>query len=182
MPIDKEKNKIPLRVEYLGMDLSISDSETDNLQYFNWCANHEFRLQSCSACSLLRYPPTTACPWCSCPDSQWIPVETKGVVHSYTEVHHAIQSGFKQHSPYIVLLVELETQRGMPSSDEALRIIGNLAVSNGDLAPPDMIKRVGIGTRVRMVFKDLAPGLALPMWAVDEAAVQPSSIWRYPQE
>ena len=44
-----------------------------------------------------------------------------------------------------------------------------------------MVRKVGIGTRVRMVFSDVAPGLALPQWTIDEAA--PAAMpWRYPQE
>jgi len=45
-----------------------------------------------------------------------------------------------------------------------------------------MVRRVGIGTRVRMVFCDVGPGLALPQWTIDEAATQPATVWRYPQE
>ena len=45
-----------------------------------------------------------------------------------------------------------------------------------------MVRRVGIGTRVRMVFTDVAPGLALPQWTIDEGATQPDKPWRYPQE
>jgi hypothetical protein len=33
-----------------------------------------------------------------------------------------------------------------------------------------------------MVFSDVAPGLALPQWTIDERAPQPASPWRYPQE
>jgi len=35
---------------------------------------------------------------------------------------------------------------------------------------------------VRMVFSDVAPGLALPQWTLDEGAVQPAKPWRYPQD
>jgi hypothetical protein len=45
-----------------------------------------------------------------------------------------------------------------------------------------MVKRVGIGTRVRMVFTDVAPGLSLPQWTIDDTAKQPDKLWRYPQE
>ena len=48
-------------------------------------------------------------------------------MHSYTEVHHAIQPAFREHTPYMVLLVDLDTQKGEPTPDEALRVIGNLA-------------------------------------------------------
>ena len=103
-------------------------------------------------------------------------------MHSYTEVHHAIQPAFKVHTPYLVLLVDLDTQKGKPTEDEALRVLANLATPDGKLAPADMVKKVGIGTRVRMVFTDVAPGLALPQWTIDEAATQPEKPWRYPQE
>ena len=60
------------------------------------------------------------------PESTWRQVEGKGAVHSYTEVHHAIQPAFRDHTPYMVLLVDLDTQKGEPTPDEALRVIGNL--------------------------------------------------------
>ena len=91
-----------------------------------------------------------------------MPVEGKGAVHSYTEVHHAIQPAFKAHTPYLVLLVDLDTQKGKPTKDEALRVVGNLTTPDGKLAPPDMVKKVGIGTRVRMVFADVGAGARNP--------------------
>ena len=173
---------MPIAGEYLGMGLKVDDLDGENVAYFKHCAEHRFHLQQCSGCELKRYPPTTACPWCMTLESTWRRVEGKGAVHSYTEVHHAIQPAFKEHTPYMVLLVDLDTQKGEPTADEALRVIGNLCTPDGQLAPPDMVKRVGIGTRVRMVFSDVAEGLALPQWTIDETAQQPSAIWRYPQE
>ena len=171
-----------IKADYLGMALSLDDLDVENLAYFQNCAAHNFHLQQCAACNLLRYPPTTACPWCMSPKSEWVPVEGKGAVHSYTEVHHAIQPAFKGHLPYLILLVDLDTQKGKPTEHEALRVVGNLATSQGKLAPPEMVERVGIGTRVSIVFADAAPGLALPHWTIDESAVQPGEPWRYPQE
>jgi hypothetical protein len=151
-----------IQANYLGMPLQIADLDHENLDYFRHCAAHDFHLQACAGCGRLRYPPTTACPWCQTLESTWTKVEGKGAVHSYTEVHH--------------------TQKGEPTPDEALRVIGNLCTPDGRLAPPEMVKRVGIGTRVRMVFSDVAEGLALPQWTIDETATQPANVWRYPQE
>lgn len=171
-----------ISADYLGMPLEINDLDHENLDYFSYCAKHEFRLQRCCSCRLLRYPPATACPWCTEEKSDWVPVEGRGTVHSYTEVHHAIQPAFKQYVPYLVLLVELDTQRDKPTPDEALRVIGNLATSDGVLASPADVARVGIGTRVRMVFTDVAPGLSLPQWTIDEDATGKTPIWRYRPE
>jgi len=124
-----------IQATYLGMPLAIDDLDVENLAYFKHCAAHNFHLQRCTKCNLLRYPPTTACPWCMNSKSDWVPVEAKGAVHSYTEVHHAIQPAFKAATPYLVLLVDLDIQKGKPTKDEALRVMGNLTTPDGKLAP-----------------------------------------------
>ena len=50
----------------------------------------------------------------------------RGHIYSYEIVAHAIQPGFKEWTPYAVVLVELDEQRGKPTAHEALRIIANL--------------------------------------------------------
>jgi uncharacterized OB-fold protein len=166
--------------DYLGMPLRIEALDGENLAYFRHCAAHEFHLQRCAGCGLLRYPPTTGCPWCGQPEAMWTPVEGRGAVYTYAEVHHPIQPAFQAHLPYLILIVELDTQRGVPTEHDALRVAGNLVTPNGDLAPPELVARVGIGTRVRMVFKDVAPSLAVPQWAIDDSATRPT-LWRYPE-
>lgn len=168
--------------DYLGMPLRLDDLDHENLGFFRHCAAGEFRLQSCAACGLMRYPPTTACPFCAHGEASWEPVEGRGAVHSYTEVHHAVQPAFRAHLPYQVLLVDLDSQLGKPTEHDALRVAGNLVTAEGVLAPPELVARVGIGSRVRMVFTAVADGLALPQWTLDEDAEQPAAPWRYPQE
>ena len=46
----------------------------------------------------------------------------------------------------------------------------------------NVLKRIGIGSRMRMVFAKVGDGFALPMWTLDETAMQPDKPWRYPQE
>lgn len=167
-----------IHATYLGMPLEINELDKENLEYFSYCAKHDFRLQRCCSCHLFRYPPATACPWCTEEKSDWVSVEGRGTVHSYTEIHHAIQPAFKPHVPYLVLLVELDTQSGKPTKEEGLRVIGNLTTPQGVLASRRDVERVGIGTRLRMVFTDVAPGLALPQWTIDDQAGG-AKPWRY---
>jgi uncharacterized protein len=167
--------------DYLGMPLRIEALDQENLAYFSHCAAHDLHLQRCASCGLLRYPPTTGCPWCGDPEAVWAAVEGRGAIYTYAEVHHAIQPAFKDHLPYLILIVELDTQRGVPTEHDALRVAGNLATADGDLAPPDLVAKVGIGTRVRMVFKDIAAGIAVPLWTIDETADQLAAPWRHPE-
>jgi uncharacterized OB-fold protein len=170
-----------ITANYLGMTLQVDALDNENLAYFGHCARHEFHLQKCDGCGLIRYPVGTGCAWCASGNFTWTPVESKGEVHSYTEVAHAIQPAFKPYVPYHVLVVDLDTQKGAPSEHEALRVFGNLVTPDGVLAPPEMVARVGIGSRVRMVFTDIADGLAIPQWTIDEDAKQSGDVWRYPE-
>jgi uncharacterized protein len=173
---------MPIQGEYMGMMLTIEDLDGENREFFKYCAAGEFRLQRGKKSGLLRYPPTTACPWTGERESEWVLVKGKGTVHSYGEVHHAIQPAFKDKVPYLILVVDLDTQKGQPGPDDALRVGGNLVMPGGSFAPPDQIRRVGIGTRVRMVMVKVADGFSLPQWTIDEEAEQPARPWRYPYE
>ena len=85
---------------------------------------------------------------------------------------------FRDRTPYHLLRVELDAQRGEPTEHEAIRFLGNLVTPDGELAPPELVESVGIGTRVRVVFVEVGPGFAIPQWTVDEDADQPTP-WRY---
>ena len=171
---------MPIQGGYMGMMLTVEDLDGENREFFKFCAAGEFRLQRGKHHGLLRYPPTTACPWTGERESEWVVVPGTGTVHSYGEVHHAIQPAFKDKVPYMILLVDLDTQKGAPGEHDALRVGGNLVTADGSFAPPDLIARVGIGTRVRMVMVKVTEGLALTQWTIDEHAEQPQRPWRYP--
>jgi uncharacterized OB-fold protein len=168
--------------EYLGMPVSISDLDEPNQSFYRYCSKGELRLQQCSACDLKRYPPTTACPFCSHADSEWVQVDPRGTLYSYGEVHHAIQPAFRAHAPYLLLLVELDEQRNEPAEYDGLRLTGNLATADGELAPPEVVASVGIGSRLKVVFRPVGEDIALPLWTLDETADQPTKPWRYPIE
>lgn len=171
---------MPLEGEYLGMPIRINDLDKENQEFFSHCAKHQLHLQQCDNCQLLRYPPTTTCPWCADPSASWMPVEGKGTLHSYGEVHQVIQPAFRDYAPYMLVLVELDTQAAQPTEHEALRITGNLVTADGELAPPELVEKVGIGSRLRIVYKDAGQDIAIPLWTIDENAQQPETPWRYP--
>ena len=51
-----------ISAQYLGMPLEINDLDHENLDYFAYCAKHDFRLQRCASCKLFRYPPQRRAP------------------------------------------------------------------------------------------------------------------------
>ena len=66
-----------LQGDYLGMRLTVEDVDKENEAFFSYCAKGEFRLQRGKDSGLLRYPPTTACPWTGDREYEWVAVEGK---------------------------------------------------------------------------------------------------------
>jgi uncharacterized OB-fold protein len=155
------------------MTLLVPDNDSEWREFYAHARQHRLVVRMCAACGLLRYPPTHACPWCMDLGWTWQEVSGQGTIYSYETVVHAIQPGFKEWTPYAVVLVELDEQRGRPTPDEALRVIANLVKPDGT---PEAEANVAIGKRVRVTFTDLADHLALPQFTLsDEPA--PGRVW-----
>jgi hypothetical protein len=74
-------------------------------------------------------------------------------------------------------LVELDEQRGVPTPEEALRVVANLVTP--DLRP-EAEENVAINKRVRVVFQPIADEIALPQFTLsDEPPAGP--LWRLPE-
>ena len=163
-------------VTYRGMNLVIPENDSEWREYFTLARSHRLMLRKCGACSLLRYPPSHGCPWCASLEWTWQEVSGRGHIYSYEIVAHAIQPGFKEAAPYAVVLVELDEQRGRPTPDEALRVIGNLVTPDLRFERED---EVAIGKRVRVVFDDLADDFALPQFTLTDEPPE-GRVWRFP--
>lgn len=162
--------------EYRGINLILPGQDQEFRPYFAAAAEGRLVVRRCSACGLLRYPPGIACPWCNALESEWVSVSGRGTIYSYEVVMQAIQPGFADWVPYAVVLVELDEQRGVPTADEALRLIANLVT---DELQPEAEENIAIGRRVRAVFQPIGDGLALPQFALAGKPAE-GRVWRFP--
>ena len=187
--------------DYRGMNLIMPANDQEIKPYFEAARQGRLIVKQCGDCGLLRFPPGAACPWCSSLAWTWADVSGRGTIYSYEIVTQAIQPGFADWVPYPVVLVELDEQRGVPTPDEALRVIANLVrerpaeagpagqpAAAGEVealhvppAPafePEAEENVAIGRRVRVVFQPLDDELALPQFTLTD---EPSEgrVWRY---
>ena len=137
---------------YKGMELVFPAEDRELEGFFEGCRKHEFRVQKCGGCGLLRWPPGYSCPWCMSTEFNWEVVSGKGTIYSYEIVSQAIQGAFRDWVPYPIVLVELDEQRGRPTEPEALRVMANLV--DADFTP-EKEENFGIGTRVMAVYQDL---------------------------
>jgi uncharacterized OB-fold protein len=168
---------MPQPVQHRGLTLLVPDNDSEWKEYFAHARGHRLMMRACTACGLMRYPPTHACPWCTDLGWTWQEVSGRGTIYSYEIVVHAIQPGFKEVTPYTVVLVELDEQRSVPTADEALRIVANLVTVDGAM---ENDKNVAIGKRVRVVFQDLADHFALPQFMLTDERPD-GRVWRLPE-
>ncbi len=163
-------------VDYRGMQLIVPDNDSEFRGYFEAARAHKLVMKKCSGCNLLRYPPGSGCPWCMSLDWTWQEVSGKGTIYSYEIIVHAIQPGFRDFTPYPVVVVELDEQRGVPTEHEGLRLVANLV---DDQFNPEAEANVAIGKRVEVVFQDLSDDFSLPQFKLsDEPPAGP--VWQFP--
>ena len=101
--------------------------------------NARFMGTRCPACDLTYVPPRLYCERCFAQLEEWVEVETRGTVHTFTVVHLALD-GSPADEPQVLAFVQLE------GSD------GGLVHRLGGVSPDE----VEIGMAVEAVFKEKA--------------------------
>jgi uncharacterized OB-fold protein len=120
------------------------DSETT--EFWEGTAAGELRMQACTNCGRLRFPPRVMCPHCQSTGREWRAVSGRGTVWSYVVTHPPLLPAYLPLAPYNVITVTL-------AEDPALRMVGNLvARENGPINEIDP-HSVVIGEPVRVVFE-----------------------------
>lgn len=123
--------------------LPVTDEDTQ--PFWDYCKQHELRVQKCLRCGELRYPPSPICPHCLGMQSEWVKISGKGKVFSYILVRRRYHPGFSSELPYVVAIIE---------TDEGIRMLSNVTGCNPDDVRIDM--------PVGAVFEDVTPEFALP--------------------
>ena len=163
-------------VQYRGMQLIVPENDGEFLGYFEATRQHKLVLKKCTACGLMRYPPGAGCPWCQSLEWAWQEVSGKGTIYSYEIIVHSIQPGFRDITPYPVVVVELDDQRGVPTPQEGIRLIANLVDAQFN---PEAEANVAIGKRVQVIFHDLSEDFSLPQFTLSNEPPQ-GPVWQFP--
>jgi uncharacterized OB-fold protein len=121
--------------------------------YWAAAADHVLALARCMQCGRLAHPPGVVCAACLHPNPgfEFSPVDGAGAIRSWTVIRDSFLPGFNDLVPLVLVDVELDVQTG-------LRLIGRL-VDGVDA-------ELHLGDRVTTVFDDLAPGIAVPAFAL----------------
>jgi hypothetical protein len=146
-----------------GFLLPLGDEESDG--FWEGTAAGELRMQVCSACGALRFPPRVMCPECQSTERSWQVVSGRGTIWSFVVLHPPLLPAYAPFAPFPVICVTLE-------ENPCLRLVGNLVVGpGGDINGVDPAGIV-IGEPVRVVFtaRPRPDGtlVHLPQWVRDD--------------
>ena len=124
--------------------------------FWEAAAAHVLTVARCSQCGAFSIPIDIACDYCHATEPRYTfePVSGRGTVRSWTVIRQSFLPGFEELLPFVLVDVELDEQ-------PELRMVARLLGGTG--AP------LHVGTRVTVVFEDLAPGKSVPAFVVDES-------------
>jgi uncharacterized protein len=120
--------------------------------FWTAASGHGLALARCARCDQFSHPPDSVCPQCGSTDPAFafVPIDGAGAIRSWTVMRQSFLPGFDV--PFVLVDVELFAQAD-------LRLIGRLV--DGPAAP------LRLGTPVRLVFEDVAPGVAIPAFELE---------------
>jgi hypothetical protein len=125
-----------------------------NRPFWDGCRDGVIRLQRCLSCSRLRYPISTICPHCLSTELEWVEVDGRGKVYSFTVFRHVYNEAWRERVPYAVALVQL---------DAGVTMLANLVGIE-----PEAIE---VGLAVEVTFEEISPEIFRPAFRrSDEAA------------
>lgn len=116
-----------------------------------WAAarRHELLLPYCTGCERFFFYPRTLCPRCGARSVAWRPSAGRGVVHTFCIQYRAGRPGFREATPFVTAIVEL---------DEGPRLTTFLV----DVLPDPA--SIACGMRVEVAFSELTDGQVLPVF------------------
>ncbi len=117
--------------------------DEDTKPFWDFCKQHELRVQKCLNCGKLHYPVSPICPHCLGMDHEWAKLNGKGTVYSFIIARRSYNPAVPV--PYVVAIIELE---------DGIRMVSNVV----ECKPEE----VRVGMPVEVVFDDISPDFSLP--------------------
>ena len=121
--------------------------ELTNLTRPFWEAAKEGKLlvQRCCNCGERIFYPRNICTNCMSSNLEWVQVEGRGKVHTFTIVHYPPFPSFQNDVPYVLAVIELK---------EGPRMLTNIVECSTE--------KVNIGMEVEVVFDHVTKEIAIP--------------------
>jgi uncharacterized protein len=117
----------------------------DFAPFWRGCAEHRLLMPRCANGHVI-WPPRPACPRCAALAGDWAEVAGTGRLYSWTVVHRTRLRWYAERTPYVVGIVQLES--------EPVRMVSRCAIEEDELAD---------GLELVVDFED-TDRLSMPFW------------------
>jgi uncharacterized OB-fold protein len=112
--------------------------------FWEAATRHELVMPRCTTCDHLFFYPRSECPRCLSNHLEWVRVSGRGRLHTYTIVYQPANAAFRDDTPYIYAVVQL---------DEGPRMVSNVVQCDLDAVKVDM--------PLEAIFDDVTPECTL---------------------
>ncbi|MDY6842666.1 MAG: Zn-ribbon domain-containing OB-fold protein [Thermodesulfobacteriota bacterium] len=116
-----------------------------SVEFWEGCRQHKLLIQKCKNCKSYRHYPRPMCPHCNSTDTEWVKVNGKGTIYTWTVTAQPFHPAYVNCVPYAVVVVLLE---------EGIRMASNIV----DCNPEDLY----IGMPVEVIFENVTEKISLP--------------------
>ena len=113
----------------------------ENARFFEAAREGKLLVGKCNECGESHYYPRAICPHCFSDNTEWVPAKGTGVVYSYSTMRRGVPV------PYTIAYVTL---------DEGVTMMTDLVGCDDG--------KIGIGDKVRLVFRQAEDGTPVPMF------------------
>jgi uncharacterized OB-fold protein len=94
----------------------------DNRQYWEYCKQHELRMQQCDNCGHIRFPPGILCPRCHSMAAEWVKLSGRGKIYSFVVYRVPYHPSYAEDIPYSVAVIQLAEGPRMESNITGVKV------------------------------------------------------------
>jgi len=109
-------------------------------EFFDGARDGRLLIQRCVDCDDYQFYPRQVCVHCDSTNVEWVQASGRGTVHTFTVIHQQGMPGWRDETPFVAAVIDLE---------EGPRMTSNVI----ECAPTD----VRIGASVEVTFVDEGP-------------------------
>jgi len=94
----------------------------DNRRYWEYCKQHELRMQKCTNCGYIRFPAGILCPRCHSMDARWVKLSGRGKIYSFVVYRMSYHPSYANDIPYNVAVIQLTEGPRMESNITGIKV------------------------------------------------------------
>jgi uncharacterized OB-fold protein len=123
--------------------------------FWTAAASHQLRVSRCADCGRFRMPPSPFCAGCQSQRIEWVTLNGRGSIYSYTIISTPIIAEAVDSVPYVPAVIEVDGAPGV-------RLISCVVGAR--------LSDIRIGSTVEVFWDDLSDGVTVPRFRLSQSS------------